>query len=219
MGDRRAGPCPLLPEVSRPAAGAAVVGCVSVVTFFGAWFAGQTGPSWLDRAVDGRARELPGSGGAFALIARLGEPRQVAVMMAVLIAGCAFARRWRGVALVLIAVPAAAAITELALKPFYDRRLGGSLTYPSGHCTALFSVAGVAALVLLSSRGRWPPGIRWCLTLAAYLVALIVAVAVVAAGMHYFTDTFGGIAVGTGTVVITAFSLDWLAAAWERRRS
>jgi membrane-associated phospholipid phosphatase len=39
----------------------------------------------------------------------------------------------------------------------------------------------------------------------------------VSLGFHYFTDTIGGAAVGTATVLVSAFVIDWAAASRQRR--
>jgi membrane-associated phospholipid phosphatase len=51
----------------------------------------------------------------------------------------------------------------------------------------------------------------------ALLVTAAVAVGVVGAGLHHFSDTVGGTAVGIGTVLVTALVLDWFSTAHFRR--
>jgi uncharacterized membrane protein len=46
------------------------------------------------------------------------------------------------------------------------------------------------------------------LVVAACAVTVLVAVGVVGLRWHYFTDTVGGVALGTGTVLALAFLID-----------
>jgi len=118
------------------------------------------------------------------------------------------ARRWRGAVLPAVAVPLAAALTELALKPLFGRTIGGALSYPSGHATSDFALATVAAILFAGpARPRIPAFARRLLLLGAFLFAAVVAVAMVGLWYHYFTDIIGGAAVGSGTVVLTALVL------------
>ena len=50
------------------------------------------------------------------------------------------------------------------------------------------------------------------------MLATAVAVAMVAQGFHYFTDTIAGVAVGVGTVLLVALLIDAVAARRGRRR-
>jgi hypothetical protein len=77
-----------------------------------------------------------------------------------------------------------------------------------------FNVTNVVALatalaVLLASA---PRRLRLALAFAAFLVAGATAVGVIGAQMHHFSDTIGGAAVGIGTVLLTALTLDLLSA-------
>src|SRR5580704_3434522 len=49
---------------------------------------------------------------------------------------------------------------------------------------------------------------RAALVVAACAVTALVAVGVVGLRWHYFTDTVGGVALGTGTVLTLAFLID-----------
>jgi membrane-associated phospholipid phosphatase len=54
------------------------------------------------------------------------------------------------------------------------------------------------------------------LACTAFLIAAAVALGVIGANMHHFSDTVGGAAVGTGTVLLIAVVLDLLGQ--KRRR-
>jgi undecaprenyl-diphosphatase len=213
---RRAAPQPLLsPALRRPAAVVAA-GCVAVAVLLALALAGRSGANRLDAAVDGAVRG--GIGGhlwALHTVADLGGPEAVTVMTVALVLGCLAAGRWRAAALAGLAVPAASALTELALKPLIGRPLGdypGSASFPSGHATAMFALAATCAVVLAGpSRPRLPGALRLLLGLGAVLIAAAVGTAMVGLGYHYFTDIVGGTAVGIGMVLLTALLIDWAA--------
>lgn len=207
---RRAAPHPLLPAAVRPVAAALLAGCVAVTAILGAWLTHQTRGEWLDDAVDSRFMASLGSHWTVLdHLERLGGPIPVTSMTAALLLACVLTRRWRGAALLTIAVPAAAALTEFALKPLIDRTLAGELSFPSGHSTGVFAVAASVAVLLIDPpRWRIPAALRMFLALGAWAVATAVAVALVSLHIHYFTDTVGGAAVGTAVVLTTAFILD-----------
>jgi membrane-associated phospholipid phosphatase len=111
--------------------------------------------------------------------------------------------------LAVVGVLVAAMLTELVLKPLVHRTIVGDLTYPSGHTTGLFALATVVAVVVLGSGSGGPPrAARVAVVIAAVVVACAVGFAVIGLYYHYFTDTIGGAAVGTGTVLGVAFLLD-----------
>jgi membrane-associated phospholipid phosphatase len=213
-------PRPLLPAAVRPLAAGLLAVCVAVTVLLGAWFRHHTRAGWLDTAVDVRVRA--GLGGHLAtlnLLAGLGDPVPVTVMTAALLLACLATRRWRGAVLVAVAVPAAAALTQLLLKPLIGRTLQGDLSFPSGTATGVFALAAAFAVLLAGPvRPRMPAALRLLLALAAVLAAGAVAVALVGLGVHYFTDTVGGAAVGTAVVLATALILDRLDPSPQWRR-
>jgi membrane-associated phospholipid phosphatase len=109
----------------------------------------------------------------------------------------------------VLAVPAASGLTEGILKPLIGRTIDGQLSLPSGHTTAVFAMATLGAVLLANAPGQASSRrTRRLLTLAGYGLATAVAVAMVAQGFHYFTDTIAGVGVGIGTVLIGAFLID-----------
>jgi membrane-associated phospholipid phosphatase len=206
---RRGEAPPLLPPAARLPAGALVAVCTAVTAALGAWTAGQAGPGWLDAAVDGRLRAaLGGHPGLLHKVAMLGAPVPVNVIAAALVLACLAARRWRGAVLVAVAVPAAEALTELALKPIFGRTLAGALSFPSGHVTGIGAIAAGVCVLLAARRRRVGVAVRVLAAVCAVLAAASVAVALIGLGAHYFTDTVGGAAVGTAVVLATALMLD-----------
>jgi membrane-associated phospholipid phosphatase len=202
----------LLAPAARRAAFAAFAVCVAVPAILGTLFAHQRQPSWLDMAVDDRVQASLGRHlASLNSLTQLGTPVPVTAMIVLLVLACLATRRWRGAALVAVAVPAAAALTELLLKPFIHRTIRGVLSFPSGHSTGMFALAGGCAVLLVGpSRPPIPAALRLFLALIAYLAAGAVAVALVGVGAHYFTDTIGGAAVGSAVVLATAFLIDLL---------
>ncbi|MEV0668702.1 PA-phosphatase [Mycobacterium sp. NPDC050441] len=100
----------------------------------------------------------------------------------------------RRLALAMVVSPLVAITIVRLIKPIFGREKGGALAYPSGHTT--FLVAVTSLLVLLAGMRLW---------------ALVVAVSIVLLGMfglsmtfHYFTDTIGGVLLGTSVVCIAA---------------
>ena len=209
---RPAVPGPLLAPALRPFAAALLAVCLAVTVLLGAWFTHRTRPGRLDAAVDLRIQaSLGGHPGILDVLAGFGGPVLVTVMTVALVLACLATRRPRGAALVAVAVPAAGALTELLLKPLIGRTMRGALSFPSGHSTGAFAVAGACAVLLAGpSRPGMRAAARLLLTLAAYLAACAVAVALIGLGIHYFTDTIAGAAVGMAVVLVTAFILDGL---------
>jgi membrane-associated phospholipid phosphatase len=201
----------LAPGVRRAGAGLIAL-CVAVTVFLGAQVAGQRRPDRLDRAIDHWVRASLGwPPRLVSFLVEIGDPVPVTVITVALVVICLATRRWNGAVLAAVAGPAAALLTEALLKPLIDRTLRGMLSFPSGHTTGTFALAGVGLVLLAGpSRPPLPAAARALLVLAGYLVATAVGVAMVDLGAHYFTDTVAGAAVGTAVVLVTAFGIDRL---------
>lgn len=206
----------LLPAPARLPAVGVVAACVLVTVVLGLLVAGQHYAGPVDMRIDAaiRARLAVHTRSVAAAIS-LGDPLPSTILTAAIAAACLAARRYRGLLLVG-AVPVAIGLTEYVLKPLFGRTLAGLYSYPSGHVTVVTAIA-VTAVVLLTgpSRPPLPATLRWLLAAGAIAAVAAVAAGVVAAGMHYATDTIGGGAVGTATVLAAALALDWAGA---RRR-
>lgn len=144
-------------------------------------------------------------------LADLGDPVPVAVLMAVLAAAAWWWRRGRGLAVALVAPAAAMITTSLVLKPIVARTRGHELAFPSGHATAVGSIATTAAILLLSAPALAPAARR---VVAAALAALVVVVGVclVGRGYHYPTDVLGALGVVAAVVPPVAVVVDAFAA-------
>ena len=180
--------------------------CALVIMVQGVWIRHGMETSWVDATVN--AQVMAGLGGHPRLLTVLiwpGEPVPFIAMTAALVLGCVLWRQYEGAALVAISVPLATAVTELVLKPLIGGTSWGN-PFPSGHVTSVFALA-TALTVLLA---RVPRGPRLVLAFAGFLLAGTVAIGVIGAGMHHFSDTIGGAAVGIATVLLTALILDLL---------
>jgi membrane-associated phospholipid phosphatase len=208
---------PLLPGSFRLPAAVLLAACTVVTALLGIAFAGQRQPSRLDAAVDPALQSSIGHVIVLLNVSDvLGTLIPVSLMTLALIVACLATRRWSGALLALIATPAASALTELVLKPLVDRTIRGYLTYPSGHATSMFALAGTCAVLLIDP--AWPrvrTAVRLLLTALVLLLATTVALAMVARSSHYFTDVVAGAAIGIGMVLACALALDFLG----RRRS
>jgi undecaprenyl-diphosphatase len=217
-------PRPLLAAGHRRAAAVVIAVCVAVVAAFAIRYAGHTQAGPFDASVDRWFQSQLGlTSPVLTALTWLGDPRPVTFITALIALGCAWARWWRGVALAVLAVPVASGLTEGILKPLIGRTIGGWLSLPSGHTTAAFAMATLGAVLLASTPARPTQArarrARRLVILAAYVLATAVAVAMVAQGFHYFTDTIPGVGVGVGTVLLVALLIDAVAARRSRHRS
>jgi membrane-associated phospholipid phosphatase len=190
-----------------PVAALALLACASV-TVLGWHFAGDTHAGNIDRALAGEvdmrhgvARTL-GQG-----FADLGNPLPVALGLALLAVTAYIVRGPRGLALALIGPLLAMITTSLVLKPLIDRTRSGALAFPSGHTTAVGSMALAAGTLLLG----WTVVPRvWRWVGAGVLALLVVAVgaSMVGRGYHYPSDTVGAVGVALAVVLLVALVVD-----------
>jgi membrane-associated phospholipid phosphatase len=201
---------PLLAASARPWAGALLACCAILVALLGVLFAHQAKADWLDHAVDSPIITwLGGHQGLGPWLAAAGSPIPAAVLSAAIVVTCLLSGRLNGAVLAAAAVPAAGGLDEGLLKHLVHRTYLGVLTYPSGHTTAMFTLAATITVLLLTSpqpaRARAP---RVLIPAAAWVLGVGVAIAVIGLRWHYFTDTVAGAAVGIGTVCGLALILD-----------
>jgi membrane-associated phospholipid phosphatase len=216
----------LLPGGFRRAAIATICVAAAVVAGLGALFAHHTQASAFDNAVSnviqGNGGFGPGgpSGPGFLLrpFGYLGSTLPMALLTALLVYCCLALRRYRGAVLVAASVILASSVSEFVLKPIIDRTRYGSLSFPSGHATAIFAIATAIAVLLIRPPGtNMPTSMRRVLATLTYTAAAAGALGLVE--IHYFTDTIGGAAVGTGVTLAIALALDRLGASGEQART
>ena len=195
------------PRLRFPVAVVAVVAAAAVIVL-GVHFAGDIHAGPLDRTLGDRLdmrhglMKVLGQG-----FADLGNPLPVALALVVL-AGTAFAVRGpRGLALALGGPVLAMVTTSLVLKPLVARTHSGELAFPSGHTTAIASMA-VAAGTLLLGWTIVSRLLRYSGAAALTLLVVAVAASMVGRGYHYPTDTFGGVGVALAVVLLVALAID-----------
>jgi membrane-associated phospholipid phosphatase len=215
-----AGPAarPLLSPAARPLAVTAVIVCGLVTAMQGVWLRHGMETGWLDATVDAKVRSV--LGGQRALLSVLvwpGERVPVAVMAAALVLAGIARRRYRKAALVAISIPLATAVTELVLKPLIGRTPWGD-PFPSGHVTSITALAAAVMVLLTGTPVRVPSPLRYAAACTALLIVAAVALGVIGANMHHLSDTVGGAAVGAGTVLLTALTLDLACGQHAQRR-
>lgn len=212
---------PLLSAPMRWPAGVLLAACVIVVATLGGLTAHQTQADWLDARIDAAiTTRLASHTQVVDFVVGLGNTRTSTVICVVLVLSCLALRRPRGAVLFTVAVPVAIVTTEYLLKPLFGRKLGFGLSFPSGHESVVSTMAFGAILVLTGpARPALPAALRWLLAAVAAAAIVALAPALVAIDYHYFTDTIGGAAIGLGTVLATALSLDAVMARLARTRA
>jgi len=198
----------LLPPPFRLAAIIVVAACAITVGVLSALFYHGSRPDALDKAV---FRLVWPHRVGLTPLASVGDTVPIALLTAVLCYCCLAMRRYRGAIMVAVAVPVAAAATEL-LKHVIHRIYINFLSFPSGHTTATFAVITCVAVLLVNPpASKAPASMRIVLAATSAGAGVAVALGLVAARFHYFTDTIGGAAVGIGVVLAVALLLDSVA--------
>jgi membrane-associated phospholipid phosphatase len=211
-------PRSLIAPGARRAVVAVIVLCVADVAALGIRYAGHRSAGPFDASVDHWFTSHLGlTSVPLTALTWLGDPGPVVLITAIMALACLWARWWRGVALAVLAIPAANGLTEDVLKPVIDRTIEGLLSLPSGHTTAAFSLATVAAVLFSRTRVGHRPRTSRLLMAVAYALAVAVAVAMVAQGFHYFTDTVAGVGTGVAVPLIGALLIDTVADRWAAR--
>jgi membrane-associated phospholipid phosphatase len=110
-------------------------------------------------------------------------------------------------------MPAAVVLDDGLLKHLVHRTYLGLLTYPSGHTTAVVTLAAAVSVILLGPLRPARAGpLRVVIPAIACVVGALVAVGVIGLQWHYFTDTVAGAAVAIAVVCGLALVLDLPAA-------
>jgi membrane-associated phospholipid phosphatase len=124
------------------------------------------------------------------------DPRVLAILLAGTLIVALSQRRWRLAVVTALSPTIAIALVQL-LKPLFDRRSDGALAYPSGHTTTMVVVLGIFALVARCALWSVLVAVSFCL------------LGMIGQGVtyHYFTDTIGGVLLGTAIVCVAALTL------------
>jgi undecaprenyl-diphosphatase len=183
-----------------------------IAVVVGVLVAGQRHADPIDRTLIDQVHAVVGNGAGLAVFLLVPTDTDVIGAAIALLAGVALCRRRWDVALLAVATPVACvAITELALKPLFGRRLYGLFSYPSGHAVASIAVYTVAILAFASAASR----LRRCFAIVGWIVLVtVVMTGLVGMNCHYPTDTVGGVCVAVGVVLPCAIATDAL----RRRR-
>jgi membrane-associated phospholipid phosphatase len=181
--------------------------CTVVLAVLGALVAHQPRVDGLDQAIDfWVVRSASGHQNLLFLIAALPTVIPAGGTSLIMVAACLMTGRLKGAVLAATAVPVASALCDALLKPLVHR---DDLAYPSGHVTSITALASMLTILLALPPRPLGRGLtRLLVPAAAGLAACAVAVAVIGLRWHYFTDTIGGAALGTGTVCALALILD-----------
>jgi undecaprenyl-diphosphatase len=184
--------------------------CVIVIAALGLLLRGQARPDRLDSVVDtAMVASLGGHPGVLPWLALPGSTIPLIAVSAAIAAGCLIARRLNGAVLAVTAVPVTAFLDDTVLKHLVGRTHLGQLSFPSGHTSSAMTLATVLGVLLHDpARRAGARVVRAGLVIAACAVTALVAAAVIGLRWHYFTDTVGGVALGTGTVLALAFLID-----------
>jgi membrane-associated phospholipid phosphatase len=124
------------------------------------------------------------------------DPRVLALLWLAVVAVALYRRRWLLVA-AAVGSPVVALVLEQLLKRLFGRQKGtasGSLAYPSGHTTVMVVVLGMVLLTV--GAGLW--------VLGSATVYCLLGMIGQGATYHYFTDTIGGLFLGTAVVCVAA---------------
>ncbi|HET7666166.1 MAG TPA: phosphatase PAP2 family protein [Mycobacterium sp.] len=107
-----------------------------------------------------------------------------------------YRRRYR-LAIAAAVCPLLAMGIARLLKPLFGRERGPAFAYPSGHTATAVVVMGM--LVVTAGAALWV-----LLAVVAYCLLGMLGVGV---SFHYFTDTIGGLLLGTAIVCLAALAL------------
>jgi membrane-associated phospholipid phosphatase len=202
----------------RGVLGAVAAASFAVMLVIGLRYSGTHGPGRLDRAIDSRIQDRFGDHPALLQrVVNLANPGSAVAICAVLCVVFFVMGRRRLAVLVVVGPALSGVLVDVVLKPLFDRRLAGALSYPSGHTAAASSIALVVVVAMIGrSRMSWPAVVRWLVAACALAAAGVVAAALIAKGYHYTTDTFGGFLVAVTCVLWGALSIDAIAAKSDR---
>jgi membrane-associated phospholipid phosphatase len=203
---------PLLRDARRTRAWPVLAGCVIVIATPGLLLREQAQPGGLDSVVDTAiVASFRGRQGVLPWLALPGSTVPLIAVSIAIAIGCLVARRANGVILAVTAVPVTAFLDDTVLKHLVGRTHLGQLSFPSGHTASVMAVATVVGVLLHDpARPNATRVARAAPVAVGCAVTALVAAGVIGLRWHYFTDTVGGVALGTGTVLTLALLIDLL---------
>jgi membrane-associated phospholipid phosphatase len=206
----RHGTRPLLRDARRTRAWPVLAMCVIVLAALGLLLREQARPDRFDSVVDATmVAFFRGHQGVLPWLALPGSTIPLIAVSVAIAVGCLIAGRPNGAVLAVTAVPVTAFLDDSVLKHLVDRTHSGQLSFPSGHAASAMTLATVLGVLLHDPARRTATRLaRTALVALTCAVTALVAVGVVGLRWHYFTDTVGGVALGTGTVLALAFLID-----------
>jgi membrane-associated phospholipid phosphatase len=124
------------------------------------------------------------------------DPRVLALVVLATLIVAVYRPDWR-LAIARPVCPLLAMGLARLLRPLFGREKAGAFAYPSGHTTTMVVVLGM--VVVTAGAALWAvfASIVWCL------------LGMIGQGVtyHYFTDTVGGVLLGTAIVCVAALTL------------
>lgn len=177
--------------------------------------AGTNAPLGPDGPVDRWLISLRGHlNGPASAIGSLSHPARFAVLLVLLLVGCALLRTGRAALALLISLAATEVAVEI-LKRAVDRHEAiFTQTFPSGHTAVATVIATVAVLACRPGGAAGvtvsPTAFRVVAWIAALLV-VVVAASVIIIQDHYLTDTLAAVPLGLAVTLLVARALDALA--------
>jgi PAP2 superfamily len=202
------------PLLARRGLAVVIVICAVLGTAaLGVRYAHTRTPGRFDRHLDAAIqRRVAGHPHLIVRLVDLADPGSVIVICALLFGFFLLMNRTRLAVLAVLGPALAGGLVDLVLKPLFDRHLGSSLSFPSGHTAATASLALVIISAMIGpSRLPWPLVVRWLIAVAAMASVPVIAIALIGGGYHYATDTIGGLIVAIASVLSVALFIDAVA--------
>ncbi|MGI8817080.1 MAG: phosphatase PAP2 family protein [Pseudonocardia sp.] len=211
LATERPPPRSLLPAPLRKPAAVAVVLCTAAFVGLALEVAGGSLAGPVDRGAAGLVRAaMPAAVKPLTQLTDLGDAGPVILAaLALSLLALALGDR-RGAALAIIG-PLLTGVVTTGVKPLVGRTIRDHLAYPSGHTGAATALGLVTALVLI---GLFSAGTAVSVLLLAsggLFAGGTMAVALVARGSHYPSDTVGGFCAAVVVVLGSALLIEKVA--------
>ncbi|GAA0909323.1 phosphatase PAP2 family protein [Pseudonocardia zijingensis] len=190
----------ILPPALRVPAAVTAVLALLVFGVFAARYADGSAAGRLDRHLQVLVALADGAPSLSDAVVAFGNPDSV-VMLALALCGIALLLGHRRLAVLAIVGPGLTGVATSTLKPIIGRTIEGEFAYPSGHTGGTTSLGIVVALLLVAVLRPTPGTSAVLIGSGAVLPGGAMALALVADGDHYATDTLGGFCVAIAIVL------------------